>query len=69
LHVSGGFGKFQLIVLVALLLPEIPAAFVAFSPVFVGMNDSVMKGIQNFRIIKRMTEFREINQQLELQIG
>lgn len=35
-NVTGGFGKFQFIVLVALLLPEIPAAFVAFAPVFVG---------------------------------
>ncbi|OXA44164.1 solute carrier family 22 member 15-like [Folsomia candida] len=34
----GGFGKFQFIVLVALLLPEIPAAFVAFAPVFVGRS-------------------------------
>ena len=35
-YVIGGFGKFQFIVLLILLFPEIPASFVAFAPVFVG---------------------------------
>jgi len=36
LEVLGGFGLFQLMTLVLLLVLEIPAAFIAFSPVFVG---------------------------------
>lgn len=49
LHIPGGFGKFQFVILVALLLPEIPAAFVAFAPVFVGeIRYEIIKIAHNF---------------------
>jgi hypothetical protein len=36
---TGGFGLFQFLVLVLLLVLEIPAAFIAFTSVFVGKHD------------------------------
>ncbi|ODM92986.1 Solute carrier family 22 member 21 [Orchesella cincta] len=43
----GGFGTFQWLALVLLLSPEIPAAFVTFSPVFTGRTPSQWQCISN----------------------
>jgi len=51
--IPGGFGKYQFLILVGLLFAEIPASFVAFSPVFFGKKFSKLCQ-KSLSVIKRI---------------
>jgi hypothetical protein len=48
LEALGGFGKFQVLILVLILVLEIPMALVVFSPIFTGLY-----AVTSFKNIKR----------------